>query len=245
MKSRVLFFVLFLSISISAMDFFLKPGVKRINTGLGAFWVYQGGEIGVTYKEHHQFSLDAYFFNDVENTVYYYDTISGSNSWSDEIRHYGNLYLTYAYLWRVKEFLRLSAGVSIGVKYAEYDRNFDTTVTLLHSVDNLNSTIHADIHLRHEAEGRFLSFGGPRGEIEVGHKRVFLRYMIQLNVGRFENWGYYSIRDKEVTHVFFDTLYKIGDIEVEKAGWSGISGNSLFTKLKIIPELLFGITILL
>lgn len=243
MRYVIVIIILFCSASVSAVQFFIKPGIKRINTGLGAFWVYQGGEVGLLYKEHHQFSLDSYFYNDVENTKYYFDSVSQKESWRDDIRHYGNVYLTYSHHWSLKEFLKVSAGLSIGFKYAEYDRNFDTTVTLLHRTEELE--IVSGVPLRHEAEGRFVGFGGPRSEVEIGYRRIFLRFQVLCNIGKLENFGYYKSRDQRVREIYFDKAYKIGDIKIQQAGWHDAQGSLLFSKVKVIPEIILGFTIYL
>lgn len=237
---------LFLCISfINAVEFFLKPGVKRINTGIAPFWVFQGGEIGFVYNYKHQISLDAYLYNDVDNAIYYFDSVSFERSWSDDIRHYGNFYVNYSYCWQVKDFFNISTGLSLGIKYAEYDRNFDTTVALTYSIDSMKTISSGDVFLRHEVEGRFMGFGGPRSEFELGYKKFFFRVLLQLNIGRLENWGYFKTRSKGVTNVLFNKTYSVNDIVIAQPGWQGAIGNSLFTKWKIIPEILFGMTIYL
>lgn len=227
------------------LEFFLKPGVRCINTGLGEFWVFQGGEIGTLYKDHHRFSLDAYFFNDVENTKYYTDSVTGQDSWSDEIRHYGNVYFSYDYEWQIIKLIRLSAGLSVGFKYAEYDRNFDTTVVMNYSTDSMTTTINGEVPLRHEAEGRFMGFGGPRLELQLGYKKVFFRTLLLLNIGRLENYGYYKSRSADITNLYFESPYTLEKIEVEESGWQKKSGSTLFTIPKVLPELTLGIAIFL
>lgn len=227
------------------LDFCIKPGGTFINTGLGYFDVWTGGEIGVVVNRKHYFALNAHFYNDVQNTKYYYDPVSSKNSWSDEIHHYANVYGGYARRFEIKEYLNISSGIYVGGKYAEYDRNWDTTVVLKYSKDEKATTLIGQVNLRHEAEGRYLAFGGPFIENQIGYKNLFLHFNVVLNIGVLETFGYYSVRDRGVTNILFEDDYFVEDIKIIDIGWKKNTDYTLLKGIKFIPELNIGISIYL
>ncbi|MGM0444328.1 MAG: hypothetical protein ACQEQV_09090 [Fibrobacterota bacterium] len=224
--------------------FWARPGITAINTGLGPIWSYHGGAAGITLRRKHSFSLDMRLMNDVENTEYYYDSITHAPSWRDDIHHYGNLYLSYARQWHPFQQYFVALGISAGFKYAEYDRNWDTTVTTRFRRGPDAAVTEGKLHLRHEAEGRFTGFGGPFLKSGFGVDPLFLTVILRLNMGILENWGYFSAREADVSEVFFKQDYSVGDIEIARAGWHGNTGSRLFSKKTIMPELTFALTVL-
>ncbi len=224
---------------VASPQFFAQVGLTRFDPGLGSLSVYQGGEVGILVKEHHLFSLQSHLMNEVDKATYYYDSLLQKESFTDHVTHYGALFLNYGYRHAFGSSAALTGGASLGFKYAECDRNFDTTVVALHLFGD--EEMMGPVALRHEVEGRVKTYGGPFLRGEVGHKRLFFALTGRLNFGTRENWGHFSARDQKVSGIYFDDAYSVGDIAVAKAGWHEAAGYRLFTHFYCMPELTVGL----
>jgi len=223
--------------------FTLLPGYTWCNPGLGTYGIFSGGEVGITFKSHHYFGLNAHAYNEVDNTVSFYDSLTGKPDITDDTKHYLNVYGAYFYEWSIRQFAILAAGTYIGFKYAEEDRNWDTTITAQFTTKTDTIPQQGIIHLRHEAEGRGLFFGAPAARISFGYRPLYLTILGKLNMGRRENWGHYITRDSSIASVAFDSDYYIEDIIIAKAGKHKNTDYQLFKTFFVMPELTLALMI--
>ncbi len=249
-KSRVLV-LLFLSLLCardrSNLDFFLLPSITTADPGLIRQWVWQGAEVGLIIKDRHTLSITARYSVHTENYREEYDPLEGKNTWAYDYLMWGTAYGSYIYDYSFNPFLRVGAGLSIGYQYVETDRNFDTTGVYTYRVGegDVIEEHTGELHIRHEAEGRSHSFGGPLIQVAIGWEWLYFHTRFRLNMGVRENWGWYSVKESDVSEIYFPEEYTITDVKITDSGWKKPIGNSLFKEFYILPEFTFGILILI
>ncbi len=240
-------------------EFFLLPSITTATPGLLRHWVWQGAEVGLVVKKHHTFSITARYSVRTENYSEVYDPLDGKNSWSSDYFIWGTAYGSYIYDYSFTPFLRVGAGLSMGYQYVESDRNFDTTGIYTYRVTNeiaesvgkgsegksVGNRVgeSEELHIRHEAEGRSHSFGGPLVQVALGWNRIYFHTRFRLNMGIRENWGWYSVKESDVSEIYFPEEYTITDVKIIDSGWQKPIGNTLFKEFYLLPEFTFGILI--
>jgi len=227
------------------LGFFLIPSITTANPGLIRHWVWQGIEAGIIVNEHHCLSITGRLSLRTVNAHEQYDLQEGKNSKEYDYLIWGTAYGSYIYDYSFTSFLRVGAGVSVGWQYVETDRNFDTTGVHSYRASEDGFEQIGELHLRHEAEGRSHSFGGPLVQIALGWERIYFHTRFRLNIGIRENWGYYWVKDSGVTEIYFPKDYYIMDVKISDSGWHEPMGFSLFKELYLLPEYTFGILILI